>query len=170
MKDDELEVPTCAGLMKSSGSRKNTWQVMATYNKTNHIITLHVFELVRLKKIDTKHIVSSPGSIVNELHSLEFKKENSNFAGFWMVEQISGWFTIMGLHLTPSVTQESEQIKTMVTLMHRNTYLMQDPSRWGQDFLTVNKEEDFCVVTRHPFVKVFHLQLITEFQKKKSET
>ena len=156
---EEEDIPTCLGLMKeckphSTDFELKTWQVMATYNKTNHIITLHVIEQNRSRKIDTKHIPTTANSIVTELHPLKVQKKSQTFASFLMVEQLSGWLTLMGLYIS-----SKDQTGCLVTIRQRNTYLMNDPRRWSRDILTVSVVDEFVIATRIPLVKVYSLKL-----------
>ena len=157
----EEDIPTCIGVMKSEKAQAHesivkTWQVMATYNKTNHIITLHVIEQNMSRKIDTKHICALPKSVVSEIHSVNLNQVSKSFKAFMLVEEISGWFTIMGLFVPEDAKGQTGRL---ITLRRLNSYLMNNPTKWGEDIFNLKKIDDFLIGTRMPFLKVYRLLL-----------
>ena len=147
--------------------QKKTWQVMATYNKTNHIITLHVIEQNKSRKIDTKHISTAQNAIVTDIHPIKLETKSQAYAALIVVEQLSGWLTVLGLFIPKS--SNKEQTGHLATLKQKNTYLMNNPKRWAEDILTVSVVDEFLIATRAPFVKVFRMRLNDTLDKTYSD-
>ena len=77
-----------------------------------------------------------------------------------VVEEISGWFTTMGLYIPETATPA--QTGFLVNLRRTNTYLLSNPKRWGENMLNFSKVNDFIIATRAPFLKVYRLSLDEE--------